>query len=1534
MRTRGDPRPFSLFFSILVGGWIAGAGALEAQTIADSVADWSATGTQGEKGWYSGYYNYTRDVNHAYAVSDFVPFTNSAGPGGGPVSPSGNHWTGSAWEMTLEASGPWTALGPESTHPNGTNSAPGEEHWTVRRWVSDRAVRALITWHLRKENPAGSGVTGRLFLNGAEIDAAAIEGTDGGGVTRHQLADLAVGDTVDLTLGPAGPSGDRSDGSDGSANRLTISYPPDRDADGVLDFEDNCPDVPNAGQADGDGDRVGDACDNCPAIPNPYQGDEDEDGIGDACDPDTPSGRSGPWPVVVSEIHYRPSEGDEFEFLELHNWGSQEVDLSGWRISEGVRLRFPSGTKIAGGGYIVLCGFPSYVASWYGIPESKLIAWEGGSLDNAGERIVLRDALGLLVDEVAYEDQTPWPAAADGTGPSLERICARGPSNHFSNWIARPGGRPTPLAPSPAAQCPPPDPPRPAVAINEIHYHPPGQGPDEPLEYIELVNASGSSIDLRGFRFSQGVQFEFAGPAPLGPGEFIVIAKDEAAFAASFPGVRTAGAPFAGRLSNDGERLTILDSQGNLVDSVAYRDSGEWPVGADGLGFSLEKIAPDAVSDDPASWLDSGAGGEIPGGWQTASASGVGTSSRLYFYIEAPGEFLIDDVKLVDVANPAANLIANGDFTSGTDGWEFRGNHSRSRWSQGPNGPEFEEPALHLISDGTGTGSANSATTGTVVALDTSGATTYRLSFSYRYLGGSTDLVARLSVATPSRGVYFKLGGTSVRTLSPGAPNVVARAAVPPFVRSIYHFPQEPRSWEPVTVFAFVTGDPAEVKLAAELAGSTAEFAMRDDGLSGDGIAGDGFYGAELPPQPHGTPVRFTIEARSAAGSRMTPLRTDPMRRHGYYVNDNQPRSKLPVYHLILSTTNPRSYVASLGCTRNDYRECSFAYRGDLYSNASIRRRGQSVCYDGNVVKKFLKLRLPKGHEFEGARKVNLQSLYTDKALIREHLAWEAFYEIGQPYCLHTFVRLHANGAYFGLYAALEHPDERFVKRNGLQEEGNLYKATASIEQADGTYEKETNEDGDFTDLRDFLSTMHATPASGLVDFFESRADPDAIIEFQAGEVITNNRDYPHKNHFLFHDTERDKWMMITWDMDLVFGKYWDGSYMGVLNDKMDTPGITPWYTTTVRGGGIGNHLLDKFFAQAGTYYRRAYLVRLWDVLQERYRMDVYEEKIQRLSDLLYEEQLEDIAAWGRSGPSANDPTAPAEFEPNLDRVRAHIAARRQYLLNYLEVTERFRAPDRVKITEIMYNPPGTDLVEYLEIWNNSGKAINLSGWRIEGLGAGAEEFEFPPSTYLAEGEVFIVAKDPATFAARYGNPARVFGPYPGTLDNRGQAIRVKDAGPGHPATVEYVRYETTGDWPPEADGRGYSLELAQVSQFQDNDLGIYWRVSSVPGGTPGIVPGVTPGVAFFRRGDPNADGAVDVSDAVAILLYLFRGGVEVPCVQSADVDGNEFVEVTDALRTLAYLFQAGPAPAAPFPGCGPASFSSLLTCTAYPGCP
>ncbi len=95
---------------------------------------------------------------------------------------------------------------------------------------------------------------------------------------------------------------------------------------------------------------------------------------------------------------------------------------------------------------------------------------------------------------------------------------------------------------------------------------------------------------------------------------------------------------------------------------------------------------------------------------------------------------------------------------------------------------------------------------------------------------------------------------------------------------------------------------------------------------------------------------------------------------------------------------------------------------------------------------------------------------------------------------------------------------------------------------------------------------------------------------------------------------------------------------------------------------------------------------------------------------------------------------------------------------------------------------------------------------------------------------------------------------------------------------------------------------------------------------------GVEPVVRFVRA-DANADGTIDVSDAVTVLLHLFRGG-SLSCQKGADADDSGVLDVTDAIHTLRFIFTGGPPPPAPSVTCGRDPTDDSLTCDAHAACP
>jgi hypothetical protein len=90
-----------------------------------------------------------------------------------------------------------------------------------------------------------------------------------------------------------------------------------------------------------------------------------------------------------------------------------------------------------------------------------------------------------------------------------------------------------------------------------------------------------------------------------------------------------------------------------------------------------------------------------------------------------------------------------------------------------------------------------------------------------------------------------------------------------------------------------------------------------------------------------------------------------------------------------------------------------------------------------------------------------------------------------------------------------------------------------------------------------------------------------------------------------------------------------------------------------------------------------------------------------------------------------------------------------------------------------------------------------------------------------------------------------------------------------------------------------------------------------------------------FVRGDANADGKVNIADAIWTISELFREGPLTRCRSAADANADSHHNLADASYLIAYQFTAGPAPPAPFPACGTdGTGEGGLGCEFSPRCP
>ncbi len=129
--------------------------------------------------------------------------------------------------------------------------------------------------------------------------------------------------------------------------------------------------------------------------------------------------------LVINELMYNSAnDTDSGDWVELYNGSASEADLSGWTIKDNDDTHlytFAEETRIAPNDFMVIVQDTALFFSQH--PKSiPFIGPFDFGLSGSSDAIRLYDAEGRLFDIISYTDESPWDAAADGTGYSLELI--------------------------------------------------------------------------------------------------------------------------------------------------------------------------------------------------------------------------------------------------------------------------------------------------------------------------------------------------------------------------------------------------------------------------------------------------------------------------------------------------------------------------------------------------------------------------------------------------------------------------------------------------------------------------------------------------------------------------------------------------------------------------------------------------------------------------------------------------------------------------------------------------------------------------------------------------------------------------------------------------------------------------------------------------------------------------------------------------------------------------------------------------------
>jgi hypothetical protein len=521
--------------------------------------------------------------------------------------------------------------------------------------------------------------------------------------------------------------------------------------------------------------------------------------------------------------------------------------------------------------------------------------------------------------------------------------------------------------------------------------------------------------------------------------------------------------------------------------------------------------------------------------------------------------------------------------------------------------------------------------------------------------------------------------------------------------------------------------------------------------------------------------VRYYVLADDQANHKSRwPLFHDPVdspRYLGTVIADPEVSSALPVlYWFVQDTVTVREIMGA---------RAQVFYDGVLYDNVFVRSRGYSS--RSGWPKKSFKIEFNTGYPFrlspdhEPVQEFNLNNTYSDKAYIRQSLAWETYRDAGAPYSTCFLVRVQQNAAFHSVAVFAEHSDGRYLERQGLDPNGALYKMFNGADSSTAGVEKKTRRDEDHSDLQALLDGIHLAGVERTNYLFD-HIDIPAAVNYLAVTAVLHDVDCDRKNYFLYRDTEgTGEWAFLPWDKDLTFGRNFVRS---VLNDEIWANRYPQSYPFSLARNDIISALYDT------PAIREMYLRRLRTVMDaflqppgtpsnERY----YETRIDALVAQIQPDVALDAERWPSDWGSAQT------LAQAIDILKHdYLEARRVYLYETLSVHNGGVVPDAQSDTaaivfgnDMEFDPlSGDQNTEYLTLVNRTRDAVDISGWAI----SGDVQYTFQPGVVVPSGSALYVSPDVTAFRSRTTGPTGgrglfVQGPYLGRLPNRTGILRL-----------------------------------------------------------------------------------------------------------------------------------------------------------------
>jgi hypothetical protein len=364
----------------------------------------------------------------------------------------------------------------------------------------------------------------------------------------------------------------------------------------------------------------------------------------------------------ITEVMYHPKDtgnpnDPNTEYIELKNIGASTINLNLARFTKGVDFTFGPNTLTAGQHILVVKDKAAFEAK-YG--TGLYIAGEyDGSLNNAGEKIRLKDANGTNILDFDYKDG--WRSIADGEGYSLTIINPANPDvnswKYNDSWRASayingsPGWDDSGIVPNPGS-----------IAINEVMSHSHAAAYD----WIELRNTTASAINIGGWYLSDSdstlMKYRFATGTTIPANGFMVVREDINFGPNSVDPGRLI--PFA--LSENGEMVCLasaLDANNNLT---GYREKEDFGASETGVSFGrYYKASTSSYNFVPMDHNTLGAANAYP-------KVGPIVITEIMYHPDWPanGSYANDEYEYIELRNTSGSSVTLYDAVEGVP-WKF-----------------------------------------------------------------------------------------------------------------------------------------------------------------------------------------------------------------------------------------------------------------------------------------------------------------------------------------------------------------------------------------------------------------------------------------------------------------------------------------------------------------------------------------------------------------------------------------------------------------------------------------------------------------------------------------------------------------------------------------------------------------------------------------------------------------------------------------------------------------------------------------------